>query len=461
MHGSAAMRDGAAKSNPLREADKAHHLHPFTDPKHVAEFGAHIIAHADGVHITDEFGNRLLDAMAGLGGVNIGYGRAEMAETAAHAMQELAYYHSFSAATHPAAARLAEKLIALAGPAFDRVFFSNSGSEANETIAKIIRHYWRRKGRPEKRFFIARDMAYHGSTWLTASLSGLPHMHAAFGLPEGDIRHIEAPFWYRNGGDLAPDEYGLVAARALEEAIADIGADNIAAFFGEPVQATAGAIIPPATYWPEIQRICRANDILIVADEVVTGFGRTGHWFAHPAFGFEADFMTLAKGLSSTYQPIAASLVSAEVADAIAEGGAFQHGFTTSAHPVAAAVALRNIEIIEQEGLVRRTADELGPMLADALEELTDLPLVGEVRSMGAIAGIELAKDKAKRMQYPLELGVCGQVAGQTLMRGVIVRPTGNALVMCPPLTFEAEHVETLKAALAEALIVVAGQLGL
>jgi len=443
----------------LRDADRRHHVHSFTDHRGFAQTGAFIVETAEGCRITGEGGITLIDAMAGMGCVNIGYGRAELAQAAESAMREMAYYHTFQATTNPPAAALANRIAELSPGNLDRVFFANSGSEANETIVKLVRAYWRAKGEPDRKTIISRDYAYHGSTLYTASLNGLAAMHEPFGLPLADVAHIRSPYWYREGGDLDPEAFGRAAADALRDKIAEIGPDRIAAFIAEPVQVTAGAIVPPESYWPEIVEICREAGILLIADEVVTGFGRTGHWFAQEAFGFEADLMTCAKGLSSAYQPIAAAVASREVAETVLEsGGIFQHGFTTSGHPVACAVALANLDIIAREGLVAQAAAR-GDYLSRRLAPLLEHPLVGEIRTMGLIGGIELVKDKAARSHYPAEAGVCGAVANAALMQGVIIRPTGNSLVVCPPFVVSEVEIDRIAAAVATALDQVAAQL--
>jgi len=436
----------------LREADRRHHLHSFTDPRALAQSGAFIVERAAGCRIEGEGGLVLLDAVAGLGCVNVGYGRAELAETAAAAMRDLAFYHSFQATTNPHAAALSARIAALAPGQLNRVFLANSGSEANETLAKLVRAYWRAKGQPDRRVIISRDYAYHGSTLYTASLNGLPNMHAAFGLPLADVAHIKAPYWYREGGDMTPQDFARDAADALWRKIREVGAEHVGAFIAEPVQVTSGAIVPPDGYLPRVADICREAGILFIADEVVTGFGRTGHWFAQAREGIEADMMTLAKGLSSAYQPIAAAVVSDHVHDVVAESGAaFHHGFTTSGHPVACAVALENIAILEREDLIARSA-AMGRYLHERLAPLADHPLVGEIRGYGLLAGIELVADKAARRGYPLEAGVCGYVANAALMRGVIIRATGNSLVICPPLVISEAEINAVVGALADAL---------
>lgn len=437
----------------VQNADRAHHMHPFTDPGALRQAPPFVIDHAEGCYITGQ-NIKLLDAMAGLGCVNVGYGRKELAEVAAEAMERLAYYHSFAAVANPYAGLLAAKIADLAPAHLNKVFFANSGSEANETLIKLVRLYWKMKGQDSKRIIISRDYAYHGSTIATTLLNGNKAMLDDFGLKAGkDVIHAMAPFWYRLGGDMSPDEFGLHAARDIERRILEAGPENVAAFWGEPIQGTLGAVIPPATYWPEVERICRKYDVLLVADEVVTGFGRTGNWFAQETFGFKADMMALAKGLSSAYLPISAAVVSDEIAKVI-EGreAVLQHGFTTSGHPVTAAVALRNLEILEREGLVGQIAKDTGPYFSRTLKALEDHPLVGEARVSGLMAGIELAKDKSTREQYPLELAICEHVGQACLMRGLIVRPVGNVLVLCPPFILNHGEIDFIGKVLREAL---------
>ncbi|MBL4639905.1 MAG: aminotransferase class III-fold pyridoxal phosphate-dependent enzyme [Kordiimonadaceae bacterium] len=437
----------------LQELDQKHHMHPFTAASSLRQAPPFLIDKAEGCYVSGQ-GIQLLDMMAGLGCVNVGYGREELANTAQKAMKTLSYYHSFSAVSNPTAAALAGRIAALAPEGMNKVFFANSGSEANETVLKVIAFYWRQKGQPEKRIIITRDYAYHGSTMATTALNGNAAMQEPFGITEGpNVLRAAAPFWYRDGGDMTPEEYGMAAARSIEEKILEAGAENVAAVFVEPVQATMGAIVPPAGYFPEVERICRKHDVLLVADEVVTGLGRTGHWFAQETFGFKADIMTLAKGLSSGYCPISAAVLHDDVAAVIEAGeNVFQHGFTTSAHPVMAAVALRNLDMIAEEGLVERIRDDIGPYFAEKLQLLTDSPIVGEVRSCGLIAGIELVRDKETRTQYPIELALCEHVSQAALVRGVIVRATGNALVLCPPYIVTHEEIDTTVNVLRQAL---------
>ena len=436
----------------LQAHDKNYHLHPFTDPQALKQAPPFVIESASGSFVTGQ-GMKLLDAMAGLGCVNIGYGRREMAQTAARVMEDISYYHSFAGVTNPYAAELAATLCDLA-PGMERVFFANSGSEANETALKLVRMYWQRKGKPDKRIIISRDMSYHGTTLATSALNGLTAMHTPFDIQvEGMVKHAMTPFWYRFGGDASEADFAQIAAQSVDDAILEAGPENVAAFIGEPVQGTLGAIIPPEGYWPAVQAICKKHDVLLIADEVVTGLGRTGQWFAQETFGFQADLMTLAKGLSSGYQPISALLMSGEFIDVIEqEQEVLQHGFTTSAHPVAAAVALKNIEILKREGLVDRIATDIGPFFREKLKTLEAHPLVGEVRTCGLIAAVELAHNKETRAQYPYEWGVCGHVGQGALTRGLIVRPAGNVVLLYPPFTLSKGEVGTIADVLLAAL---------
>ncbi|MCK4713630.1 MAG: aminotransferase class III-fold pyridoxal phosphate-dependent enzyme, partial [Marinosulfonomonas sp.] len=361
----------------LQALDAAHHMHPFTSGADLAAKGARVITGAKGVTLTDSEGVQLFDAMAGLWCVNIGYGRDELAQVAARQMRELPYYNTFFQTTHVPAIALATKLAELVPGDLNQVFFASSGSEANDTNVRLVRHYWAAKGKPDKKVIIARKNGYHGSTVAAASLGGMTAMHAQGGLPIPDIHHIDQPNWYAEGGDMSPEEFGLERARQLEQAINQIGEGKVAAFIAEPVQGAGGVIIPPETYWPEIQRICDAHEILLIADEVICGFGRTGNWFGSQTFGIRPDIMTIAKGLSSGYQPIGASVISERMAkDLDTNGGEFAHGYTYSGHPVASAVALENLRILEEEKIVDTVRDETAPYLTEKWAALADHPLV-------------------------------------------------------------------------------------
>ncbi len=429
----------------MQAADAAHHLHPFTDTAGINEKGARIITSAKGVMLRDSEGNDILDAMAGLWCVNIGYGRGELADVAARQMRELPYYNTFFQTSHPPVIALAEKLAALTPGDLNRTFFSCGGSDANDTNIRLVRHYWAALGKPAKTHIIARQNGYHGSAMGSASLGGMEAMHAQGGLPIPGISHIAQPYWYAEGGDLSPEAFGLKAAQALEAEIARVGEDNVAAFIAEPVQGAGGVIVPPETYWPEIQRICDAHEILLIADEVITGFGRTGAWFGSETYGIRPDIITIAKGLSSGYQPIGGSVLSEKVAAVFAEkGGEFNHGYTYSGHPVAAAVALENLRILEEEGIVDRVATETGPYLAKRWAELGDHPLVGEARISGMMAALELSPDAQNRRPFA-EGGVAGLICRDHCFAGnLVMRHVGDKMIISPPLVINKEEIDTL-----------------
>jgi putrescine---pyruvate transaminase len=446
----------------LVRLDTAHHLHPFTDHKSLAaEGGSRIISRAEGVYLYDSSNNKILDGMAGLWCVNVGYGRDELADVAYRQMKELPFYNTFFKTAHAPSIELATKVASILPEGFNHVTFANSGSEANDTQLRMVHHYWQCAGRPDKRFVIARDNAYHGSTVAGAGLGGMGPMHKQGGKLIPTIHHVMQPYWYKLGGEMTREEFGLAAAKSLEDKILELGPDNVAAFIGEPIQGAGGVIIPPLTYWPEINRICKQYDILLIADEVICGFGRTGEWFGTNTFGIEPDLITMAKGLSSGYLPIAATGVSDRVANMIIDnGGEFYHGYTYSGHPVAAAVALRNIEIIERENLVQKTKTETGPYLAKKLEEVKDHPLVGEVRCIGLIGGIELTKNKQTREGFAPAGRVGTMCRDHFFKRNAIMRACGDTMVLSPPLIIQPAEIDELVGVLRQCLDATAKDLG-
>ncbi|RKT32192.1 putrescine aminotransferase [Roseovarius halotolerans] len=436
----------------LQALDAAHHMHPFTQGDELAAKGARIITRAKGVTLTDSEGHEILDAMAGLWCVNIGYGRDELAEAAARQMKELPYYNTFFQTTHVPAIALADKLAELTPHDLNHVFYAGSGSEANDTNIRLVRTYWAQKGKPTKKVIISRKNAYHGSSVGSASLGGMSAMHAQGGLPIPDVHHINQPHWYGEGGDMTPEEFGLARARELEDAILELGEDRVAAFIGEPVQGAGGVIIPPETYWPEIQRICDKYEILLIADEVICGFGRTGTWFGSESFGIKPHVMTIAKGLSSGYAPIGGSLVCDEVAEVI-NGCEFAHGYTYSGHPVACAVALENLRILQEEGIVDRVASDTAPYLKKKWETLADHPLVGEARIAGMMGSIALSPDKANRAAFAADPGTAGLICREACFaNNLVMRHVGDRMVISPPLVITHEEIDTLIARAGAAL---------
>lgn len=429
----------------LQALDAAHHLHPFTDGNALAAKGARVITRAQGVTLTDSDGNDYLDAMAGLWCVNIGYGRDSIADVAARQMKELPYYNTFFQTTHVPAIALSQKLAELAPGDLNHTFFSAGGSDANDTNIRLVRHYWAAKGKPEKKVIISRHNAYHGSTMGGASLGGMKPMHAQGGLPIPDIAFIDQPNWYAEGGDMDPAEFGLERARQLEAKIAELGEGKIAAFIAEPVQGAGGVVIPPETYWPEIQRICDEHEILLIADEVICGFGRTGNWFGSETFNIRPDVMTIAKGLSSGYAPIGGSMVTDEVAATLNAGGDFNHGYTYSGHPVAAAVALENLRILEEENIVKTVRNETAPYLADKWMQLGDHPLVGQAGICGMMGSIAMTPDKSARAAFAGGAGQVGLICrDHCFNNGLVMRHVGDRMIISPPLVLTKSDIDTL-----------------
>ncbi|WP_428240587.1 aspartate aminotransferase family protein [Gynuella sp.] len=425
--------------------DAAHHLHPFVDNGALAREGARMVTRADGVYIWDAEGRKYLDAFAGLWCVNLGYGRSELAEAAARQMNELPYYNLFFKSSNVPAARLAQTLAELAPAHINHVFFTNSGSEANDTVFRMVRYFWALKGHPDKKVIIGRHNGYHGSTVAGASLGGMKPMHRQGGLPVSGVEHIRQPYWYDEGGDLSEDEFGLLAARALEEKILELGADNVAAFIAEPIQGAGGIIIPPSTYWPEIQRIVQKYDVLLVADEVICGFGRTGEWFGCDYFNIRADLMPIAKGLSSGYLPIGGVMVADHIAETLKQAGEeFSHGFTYSGHPVCAAVALENLRILKEERIIDQVRSQTAPYLQAQLQTLADHSLVGQVRGVGMLGAIELVADKRSRRRYDGNGRVGALCRDLALQQGLILRATGDTMLISPPLTITRDEINIL-----------------
>jgi len=428
----------------LQDLDGQHHIHPFTDHKALMEKGTRIITRADGVYLWDSDGNKILDGMAGLWCVNVGYGRKELVDAATNQMQELPYYNNFFQTTHPPAIELSKALVDISPSQFNHVFFTNSGSEANDTVVRMVRHFWALEGKPEKTVIISRENAYHGSTVAGSSLGGMKGMHGQGGLMH-DIEHIAQPYWYRSGSEMDPEEFGLKTAQALELRIKEIGEDRVAAFIAEPVQGAGGVIIPPASYWPEIQRICKKYGILLVADEVICGFGRLGEWFGSEHFDIKADLMPIAKGLSSGYLPIGGLMVGDRVTETVINKGSdFNHGFTYSGHPAACAVALENIRILKDEKIIEKAKTELSPYLQKKWLELGDHPMVGEARGIGMVGALELVKDKNTKTSYPSDQNVGTICRDFCFNNGLIMRAVGDAMIICPPLVISHSEINEL-----------------
>lgn len=432
------------KTQQWQAMSRDHHLAPFSDFKQLAEKGPRIITRGEGVHLWDSEGNKILDGMAGLWCIAIGYGREELVEAASKQMRELPFYNTFFQTAHPPVLELAKALSEVTPAGMNHVFFTGSGSEGNDTMLRMVRHYWALKGKPEKKVVIARENGYHGSTVAGASLGGMKGMHEQGGLPIPGIVHIAQPYWFGEGGDMTPEAFGIWAAEELEKKILDIGENNVAAFIAEPIQGAGGVIIPPDSYWPKVREILAKYEILFVADEVICGFGRTGEWFGSDYYGNAPDMMTIAKGLTSGYVPMGGLVVRDEIVEVLNEGGDFNHGFTYSGHPVAAAVALENIRILREEKIVEQVREETAPYLQKRLRELADHPLVGEVRGVGMLGAIELVKDKQTRERYPSDKAVGMICRGHCFENGLIMRAVGDTMIISPPLVISKTEIDEL-----------------
>lgn len=434
----------------LQAMDSAHFIHPFTDHGDLATRGARVIVKSEGIYIWDSEGDKLLDAMSGLWCVNVGYGRKELAQAAYDQMMTLPFYNSFFQTTNVPAVKLAAKLASLAPKVGDRtfehVFYSSSGSESNDSNVRMVRRYWDLLGQPDRKVIISRHNAYHGSTMAGASLGGMSGMHAQGDLPIPNITHIEQPYFFENGlpGETA-DKFGLRAARWLEEKILALGAEKVAAFIAEPIQGAGGVIIPPATYWPEIQRIVDKYGILLISDEVICAFGRLGHWFAYEKFGYKPDLITFAKGVTGGYIPLGGVMVGNRVAKVLIEkGGEFNHGYTYSGHPVACAVALANLDIMEREQLPQRVRDDIGPYLAKCFEDIAKHPLVGVAETCGFTAGLVLVKNKQTCERYAEDIDVGMMCRRHCFSNGLIMRAVGDRMIIAPPLTMTHAEIDEM-----------------
>ena len=460
----ATPRAEAARSTAeYRALDAAHHIHPFSDMGSLNKQGSRVIVKAKGVYLWDSDGNQIIDGMAGLWCVNVGYGRKELADAAYRQMLELPYYNTFFKTTHPPVIELSALLAKLTPEPFNHFFYCNSGSEGNDTVLRIVHQYWLTQGKPSKKIVISRKNGYHGSTIAGGTLGGMGYMHEQMPSKVENIVHIDQPYFFGEAeANMTPEEFGLARAQQLEAKILEVGAENVAAFIGEPFQGAGGVIFPPSTYWPEIQRICRKYDILLCADEVIGGFGRTGEWFSHQHFGFEPDLITMAKGLTSGYVPMGAVGLHDRVAKAIIENGDFNHGLTYSGHPVAAAVAVANLKLLRDDGIVARVKSDTGPYFQQRLREaLANHPIVGDISGVGLVAGIQLAEDPKSRKRFA-NGGDVGTLCRDFCFNGnLIMRATGDRMLLSPPLVISRAEIDELVSKAKTAIDATAQQLGL
>ena len=427
--------------------DAAHHMHPQTNSAALARKGARVITQGKGIYVWDSEGRRLIDGMAGLWCVNVGYGRSELIEAANKALTELPFYNTFFQTTHPYAAELSARLAGILPAGLSRIMFHTSGSEATDAAAKIARYYWRLQGKPDRQIILSREFGYHGSTMAAASMTGIPYMREQFGLPLPGFEYAPCPYYFRYGQGMDPAEFGRQQVKRLEERILATGPDRIAAFIAEPVQGAGGLIVPPPEYWPGVMEVLKRHGILFIADEVICGFARTGAWFGSHTYGLQPDMMTMAKGLTAGYVPLAALAIGPRVADAIlATEKDLAHGMTYEGHPVGCAVGLATIDVIEKEGLVAKVRDETGPYLQKRVGELADHPLVGETRGVGLLAAVELIADKKTGGRFPEE-GKTGLLARDFCFdNGLIMRSIRDTMVLSPPLVITKSEIDEMVA---------------
>ncbi|RON37862.1 aspartate aminotransferase family protein [Pseudomonas brassicacearum] len=440
----------------LEQKDVKHHMHPYTDARLHESAGPLIIELGEGIHVFDNQGKKYIEAMSGLWSVALGFSNQRLIEAAEKQLRTLPFYHLFTSKAHAPSIELAEKLIELAPVPMSKVFFTNSGSEANDTVVKLLWYRNNALGLPAKKKFISRMNAYHGITAVSASLTGLPANQRGFDVPLPGFLHVSCPHFYRFGKLGETEElFADRLAQELDDLIVKEGADTVAAFYAEPLMGAGGVIVPPKTYWEKIQQVCRKHDILIVADEVICGFGRTGNMFGSETFGIRPDIMVLSKQLSSSYQPIAAILINELVYQGIADQshtiGTLGHGFTGSGHPVASAVALENLKIIQEDHLVQH-ATHMGEILQGGLRQLADHPLVGEVRGVGLIAAVELVADKSSKAPFETVGRLGKYLAARTQELGMINRAMGDAVAFCPPLISREEDIQAMLSCFKQAL---------
>jgi len=438
----------SVRPNSAAARDIAAHLHPYTNARRHEAVGPLVITEGKGVYVYDDQGNEYIEGLAGLWCTALGFGEERLVEAAAAQMRKLAYYHSFAHKASLPTIELADKLIEIAPVPMSKVFFANSGSEANDSVVKMVWYYNNAVGRPEKKKIISRIKGYHGVTVASASLTGLPYNHRDFDLPIKNILHTSCPHYYRFGRDGESEEdFATRMASELEQMILDEGPETVAAFIGEPVMGAGGVIVPPRTYWEKIQPILKKYDVLLIADEVICGFGRTGNLFGCQTYGIEPDIMVTAKALSSAYLPISAVLINDKVYQAIADNtakiGTFGHGFTYSGHPVAAAVAVETLKIYEERDIVGHV-QRIAPRLQDGLRRFADHPLVGEVRGVGLVGAVELVADKATKAPFD-PLGKVGlHAVERSQAHGALVRNLMDTVAFSPPLVITEEQIDAL-----------------
>lgn len=428
----------------LRALDQAHHMHPFTDMGDYQNKGGRIVTRGEHIYFYDSEDNQVLDGMSGLWCCNLGYSQPKIVEAIHEQLQVLPFYNNFFQCSNDMAVKMAKALVDVTPDHLNHVFFTNSGSEANDTNIKLVHRYYQILGKPEKKHFIARNNGYHGSSVASSSLTGMKFMHDQYtGIDY--VHHIQQPHFFSEGVDLTPEEFGIQAARELEKKIHEIGEDKIAAFIAEPIQGAGGVIIPPDTYWPEIQRICNEHDILLISDEVICGFGRTGNWFGCETYGFKPDLMTFAKAVTNGFQALGGVMISDKVADVLAQGkGDFAHGMTYSGHPVACAAGVATLEVLKSQRIIESMSQDVGPYFEKRWKSLADHPIVGEARAKNMIAAIELVKNKETKERLAPDSAGGMACRNQAIKEGLLVRAVGDAMVCAPPIICNKQEVDSI-----------------
>jgi len=434
----------------LQNRNAQHHMQSFSDYSYTKNPTAtHIITRAEGVYIYDSDDHKILDSMSGLWCVNMGYSQSSIIKAVNKQMKELVYYNNFFGTSHPSAIKLSEMITDLTPEGMNKVYFTGSGSEANDTMIRLVRHYWAAKGKPSKSVIISRKNAYHGSTMAGASLGGMSAMHAQGGLPIPGIEHIDQPYYFEAcveaGEKIDIDEFGRKAAQSLANKIDELGEDRVAAFIAEPIQGAGGVIIPPESYWPEISRICQERNILLVADEVICGFGRTGEWFGSDYYDIKPDLMLFAKGVTSGYLPVGGVIVRDDLVDTIVSAEQeFAHGYTYSAHPTCMAAGIANLELMKETNIVNQVQSNTAPYLASKWKTLQEHPLVGEARCLGMLAALEIVEDKNNFKRFKNSKEVVISCRDYCYENGLVMRAIANKMVIAPPLICSSEHIDEI-----------------